>query len=39
MHLVVVETFRTTWRHEIVSSQGFSVRLSGRIRTHRANSE
>jgi hypothetical protein len=30
MHLVVVETFRTTWRHEIVSSQGFSVRLSGR---------
>jgi hypothetical protein len=30
MRLVVVETFRKTWRHEIVSSHGFSVRLSGK---------
>jgi hypothetical protein len=30
MHLVLVETFRKTWRQEIVSSEGFSVRLSGR---------
>src|SRR3954447_26041795 len=30
MHVVLVETFRKTWRHEIVSSEGFSVRLSGR---------
>jgi hypothetical protein len=27
---VAAETFRKTWRQEIVSSQGFSVRLSGR---------
>jgi len=26
----VAETFRKTWRHEIVSSEGFSARLSGR---------
>jgi hypothetical protein len=25
-----LETFRTTWRQEVVSSEGFSVRLSGR---------
>jgi hypothetical protein len=30
MPLVAVETFHKTWRREIVSSQGFSVRLSGR---------
>lgn len=30
MQLVVTEKFRKTWRREIVSSHGFSVRLSGK---------
>ena len=27
---MAVETFRKTWRREVVTSEGFSVRLSGR---------
>lgn len=30
MRFVVAEKFRKTWRREIVSSQGFTVRLSGK---------